>query len=168
MTQKISPCLWFEDQAEQAADFYVALFKNSRVIERTVGEEGESLPSGAVLTVRFVLDGVEFTALNGGRRFSFTPAISFQVYCDTQAELDELWGKLAQGGQEGPYGWINDRFGVSWRVWPKTLPDMLRRGDSASHRVLEALLGMDKPDISTMVQAYETPGFRLRPEVAEP
>ena len=164
--QNLCPCLWFDGQAEQAARRYVSIFKNSRILATTRCQEGAVQPAGTVMSVRFVLDGQEFVALNGGPRPPFTPAVSFVAYVDNQEELDGLWTKLAEGGEEGPCGWLNDRFGVSWQVVPKALQEMLGKGDAAAGRVLEALMGMGRIDIATLVQAYENPGFRLRPLAA--
>lgn len=161
--QKLCPCLWFDGQAEAAARHYVSIFKHSSIQAITHYREGMALPAGTVLSVRFVLDGQAFVALNGGTRPAFSPAVSFVAYADTQEELDDLWARLAEGGEEGPCGWLNDRYGVSWQVVPRTLPDMLGREDDAAGRVLEALMAMGRIDIATLVQAYETPGFRLRP-----
>lgn len=161
--QKLCPCLWFDGQAEAAARHYVSIFKHSSIQAITHYQEGMALPAGTVLSVRFILDGQAFVALNGGTRPAFTPAVSFVAYADTQEELDDLWERLAEGGEQGPCGWLNDRFGVSWQVVPRALPDMLGREDAAAGRVLAALMAMDRIDIATLVQAYETPGFRLRP-----
>lgn len=161
--QKLCPCLWFEGQAEAAANHYVSIFKNSAILSVARYGDGMARPAGTVLSVRFVLDGQVFVALNGGARPAFTPAVSFVAYADTQEELDDLWAGLAEGGEEGPCGWLNDRFGVSWQVVPRALPDMLGEGGAAAGRVLEALMGMGRIEIATLVQAYETPGFRLRP-----
>jgi predicted 3-demethylubiquinone-9 3-methyltransferase (glyoxalase superfamily) len=161
--QNLCPCLWFDGQAEDVARHYVSIFKNSSILAVTRYGNGMVLPAGTVLSVRFILDGQTFVALNGKARPAFTPAVSFVAFADTQEELDTLWARLAEGGEEGPCGWLNDRFGVSWQVVPRTLPDMLGQGDAAAGRVLEALMTMGRIEIATLVQAYETPGFRLRP-----
>jgi predicted 3-demethylubiquinone-9 3-methyltransferase (glyoxalase superfamily) len=157
--QKIMPCLWFDTQAEDAAKFYVATFKNSRLgqISR-YGREGYEIhgkPAGPVMTVEFEIEGQKFVALNGGPQFKFTEAVSFQVFCDTQAEIDEFWSKLAAGGEEGPCGWLKDKFGLSWQIVPSALPLMLKDGNAAkAQRVMKAMLTMRKLDISALQQAH--------------
>jgi predicted 3-demethylubiquinone-9 3-methyltransferase (glyoxalase superfamily) len=147
--QKIMPCLWFDNQAEAAANFYASIFKNSKIgsIAR-YGEEGAKVsgrPKGSVMTVTFQLDGQEFMALNGGPIFKFTEAISFVVNCKTQEEVDELWEKLSDGGEEGPCGWLKDKFGLSWQIVPTVLGEMMSDKDAKkSERVMKALLQMDK------------------------
>ena len=154
--QKISPCLWFDGRAEEAANFYVSVFKNSRIVNTTYHPEGSVRPAGSVLTVQFILDGEEFLALDGGPEFTFTPAVSLIAHCDTQEEVDELWQKLTDGGQEGQCGWLTDRFGVSWQVVPRALPELLEGTDAAaSRRAMTALLGMKKLDIRELQRAYE-------------
>jgi predicted 3-demethylubiquinone-9 3-methyltransferase (glyoxalase superfamily) len=154
--QKIGPCLWFDGQAEEAASFYVSVFKNSRIIGTTHYLEGMPRPAGSVLTVRFILDGEEFVALNGGPQFKFSPAISFVANCDTQAQVDELWQKLSEGGLEGQCGWLTDKYGVSWQVVPKALMEMLSKSDrAASQRAISAMLKMKKLDIAVLQRAYE-------------
>lgn len=158
--QRISPCLWFDSEAEEAANFYVSVFENSKIIQTTryteVGKEHHGKPAGSVLTVIFSLDGQEFTALNGGSRFKFDEAISLQVHCETQEELDYYWDKLtANGGEEGPCGWLKDRFGLSWQVTPNILDEMLNDPDPAKvERVMTALFQMSKLDIETFKRAY--------------
>jgi predicted 3-demethylubiquinone-9 3-methyltransferase (glyoxalase superfamily) len=165
--QKFSPCLWFDGQAEEAAGFYVSVFDNSRIISRTYCQDGVPAAAGTVMTVRFALDGEEFVALNGGRPFSFSPALSLVAYCENQDEIDHLWTRLGEGGQAGPCGWLNDRFGVSWQVVPIALLDMLGHEDeTVTRRVVAALNGMDRIQISGLIQAYENAGFRLRPQPA--
>lgn len=159
-TLKISVCLWFDDQAEQAADFYVSIFKNSRVGAVTrYDEDGAKVagrPKGSVMTVAFELDGQPFVALNGGPVFTFSEAISLVVNCETQAEVDAFWAKLSAGGQEVQCGWLKDRFGVSWQIVPTVLPEMLRDKDpDKSRRVMAAMLKMKKLDITTLKNAYE-------------
>jgi len=154
--QKVSPCLWFDGQAEEAAGFYVSVFKNSRIVGTTYYLEGSPLPAGSVMTVRFVLDDEEFVALNGGPQFKFSPAVSFIANCDTQEEVDELWRKLSEGGEEGQCGWLADKYGVSWQVVPKAFLEMLSSADSAaSQRAISAMLGMTKLDILALQRAYE-------------
>jgi predicted 3-demethylubiquinone-9 3-methyltransferase (glyoxalase superfamily) len=157
---KITPCLWFEDQAEEAVRFYVSIFENSKVgsIARydEEGARASGRPAGSVMTVVFELDGQEFMALNGGPLFTFTEAISFVVNCDTQAEVDAFWEKLSAGGQEVQCGWLKDRFGLSWQIVPTVLGEMLQDGDrEKSQRVMAAMLEMKKIDIGALKQAHE-------------
>ena len=154
--QKITPFLWFDNQAEEAANFYTSIFKNSKVgnVAR-YGEAGPG-PEGSVMTVSFQLEGQEFTALNGGPAFKFTEAISFFVDCKSQEEVDELWEKLSAGGEEGPCGWLKDKFGLSWQIVPTLLIEMLNDPDpEKARRVTKAMLQMKKIDIPTLEQAYE-------------
>lgn len=156
--QKITPYLWFNDQAEEAVHFYVSVFKNSTVISMNRFEDGRPGQEGMVMTATFELDGQEFMALNGGPQFAFTEAISFFVNCETQAEVDELWEKLIEGGEESQCGWLKDKFGVSWQIIPSALGKMLQDEDSEkSKRVVEAMLQMRKIDIKILQQAYERP-----------
>ena len=154
--QKITPFLWFDDDAEEAMRFYVSIFKNSKVVSVSrYGDEGPG-PKGAVMTATFQLDGQEFIALNGGPHFKFTEAISFFVSCKTQEEVDELWEKLSEGGEKGRCGWLKDKYGLSWQIVPTVLGEMLRDEDpEKSRRVMKAMLQMDKIDIKTLKQAYE-------------
>ena len=146
---KITPFLWFDDQAEEAMNFYVSIFKNSKVV--SVTRSGEQ-----VMTATFQLDGQEFMALNGGPEYHFTEAISFFVNCETQQEVDELWEKLSEGGEKGRCGWLKDKYGLSWQVNPTVLGEMLQDKDpERAKRVMEAMLQMDKIDIKTLKQAYE-------------
>jgi len=153
--QRISPCLWFDGQAEAATEFYVSIFKNSRIGRVTrYGEVGPRL-AGTVMTVTFELDGQEFIALNGGPEFKFNEAVSFIVNCETQEEIDEYWEKLSAGGQKIQCGWLKDKFGVSWQIVPTVLGEMLQDRDlQKTNRVMEAVLGMIKLDISRLEQAY--------------
>ncbi len=159
--QRITPCLWFDDQAEQAAKFYTAIFRNSRVgaISR-YGEAGHEIhgkAAGTVMTVEFELDGQTFTALNGGPTFQFNEAISFQISCETQEEVDHYWDELSAGGdvRAQQCGWLKDRYGVSWQVVPTILPAILADGDAEkSGRVMEALLQMKKLDIDALKRAF--------------
>ena len=157
--QKITPCLWFDDQAEEAVNFYVALIPNSRVKSITrygpAAARAADRPEGMVMTVSFELDGQEFLALNGGPMFTFSPAISFIVNCETQEEIDELWEKLSEGGQTNQCGWLQDRFGVSWQIVPTALPRLLQDKDpEKAERVMGAMLQMEKLDIERLEQAY--------------
>jgi predicted 3-demethylubiquinone-9 3-methyltransferase (glyoxalase superfamily) len=158
--QKITPFLWFDDKAEEAANFYVSIFKNSKVGGITrYGEEGEKAagrPKGSVMTVEFQLDGQEFVGLNGGPHFKFTEAISLVVNCETQEEVDEFWEKLSEGGEKSRCGWLKDKYGLSWQVVPTVLGELYQSKDpEKSERVMKAMLQMDKLDIKTLKQAYE-------------
>lgn len=156
---KITPCLWFDSQAEEAAKFYVSIFDNSGIdaIARysEEGFEQHGRPAGSVMTVAFHLAGQSFTALNGGPQFKFSEAISLQVSCDTQAEVDRFWSKLGAGGEEGPCGWLKDKFGLSWQVVPSVLPKMLVDPDPAkTQRVTKAFMQMRKFNVAALEQAY--------------
>jgi len=154
--QKIAPFLWFDNQAEEAANFYVSIFKNSKILSVTrYGEAGPG-PKGTVMTVTFLLEEQEFTALNGGPLFKFTEAISFVVNCNTQEEVDELWEKLSRGGEEGQCGWLKDKYGLSWQIVPIALEQMLTDPDpEKAQRVMRAMLQMKKIDIDGLRRAYE-------------
>jgi len=154
--QKISPFLWFNDNAEEAMNFYVSIFKNSKVGRVTrYGETGPG-PKGTVMSATFQLEGQEFFALNGGPQFKFTEAISFFVNCETQEEVDELWEKLSEGGRKDMCGWLKDKFGLSWQIIPTVLGQMLGDKDPAkSQRVMQAMLQMTKIDINGLKRAYE-------------
>jgi predicted 3-demethylubiquinone-9 3-methyltransferase (glyoxalase superfamily) len=147
--------LWFDDKAEEAMNFYVSVFKNSKVGSVTrYGEAGPG-PKGTVMTATFQLDGQEFIALNGGPHFKFTEAISFSVDCKTQEEVDELWEKLSEGGQKSRCGWLKDKYGLSWQIVPTVLSELLGDKDpEKSRRVMQAMLQMDKIDINTLKQAH--------------
>lgn len=158
--QRISPCLWFDHQAEEAATFYVSVFRNSKLGAITrYGEAGARVsgrPAGSVMTVQFVIEGQEFLALNGGPLFKFSEAISFMVKCGTQWEIDEMWEKLSEGGEPGPCGWLKDRYGLSWQIVSPVWDEMLRDPDrKRSERVMEAILRMTKPDLKAIQDAYE-------------
>ena len=153
--QKIATCLWFNGQAEEAANFYTGVFRNSRIVEVLRHGDAGPGPKGSVLLVSFELDGVEFLALNGGSAFTFSPATSHFVKCETQAEVDEYWGKLLEGGAPMECGWLTDRFGVSWQVVPTALPRMLHDKDPVkSARVMRAMMTMVKLDIAELERAY--------------
>jgi len=158
--QKITPFLWFDHQAEEAAKFYASIFKNSEIkgVNR-YGEEGAKAagrPRGSVMTVVFELECQEFIAINGGPVFTFSPAISFVVNCKTQEGVDELWEKLSEGGEKGQCGWLKDKYGVSWQIVPAVLGEMMQDKDpKKSENVMKALLQMGKIDIKTLKQAYE-------------
>ncbi|HEY6003599.1 MAG TPA: VOC family protein [Anaeromyxobacter sp.] len=153
--QKISPFLWFDTQAEEAARFYTSLFKNSKMGTITrYGDEGPG-PKGTVMTATFQLFGQEFIALNGGPQYRFSPAISFVVNCETQEEVDELWEKLSQGGEKNRCGWLSDRFGLSWQIVPTVLGQLLGdRSPAKARSVMKAMLQMDKLDIKALKQAH--------------
>jgi predicted 3-demethylubiquinone-9 3-methyltransferase (glyoxalase superfamily) len=160
--QKITPCLWFDAQAEEAAKFYTSIFKNSKIVSMTrygeAGHEVHGRPAGTVMTVAFELDGHAFTALNGGPLFTFNEAISFQVSCKTQEELDYYWEKLSAGGDEKAQqcGWLKDKYGVSWQVIPTVLLEMINDADAEkSQRVMKAMLQMKKIDIEKLRRAYD-------------
>jgi predicted 3-demethylubiquinone-9 3-methyltransferase (glyoxalase superfamily) len=148
--KKITPFLWFDDQAEEAMNFYISIFKNSRILSVSPG------PNGKAFTVSFELDGQEFTALNGGPLFKFTEATSFFVNCETQVEVDDLWEKLSAGGEKGQCGWLKDKYGLSWQIVPVALGRLLGDPDpTKSQRVMQAMLKMQKIDISGLQQAYD-------------
>ena len=154
--QKITPFLWFDGKAEEAMDFYVSIFKNSKKGHVTRSGEGGPGPKGTVMSVTFQLDGQEFMALNGGPHFTFSPAISFFVNCKTQEEVDELWEKLSEGGEKSQCGWLKDKYGLSWQIIPSALGEMLGDADpERSRRVMQAMLQMKKIDIDGLKQAYE-------------
>ena len=160
ITQKITPFLWFDDKAEEAAQFYCSIFKNSKVGDITrYDEEGAKVSGrakGSVMTVAFQLEGQQFVALNGGPLFKFTEAVSFVVNCETQEEVDYFWSKLSVGGEESRCGWLKDKFGLSWQVVPTVLMELLQDKDAAkSQRVMKAMLQMDKIDIATLKQAAD-------------
>ena len=160
--QKITPFLWFNTQAEEAAKFYVSIFKNSKVGGVTrydeAGAKASGMPKGTAMTVAFQLEGQQFTALNGGPHFKFTEAISFVVNCESQEEVDHYWSKLSEGGDEKAQqcGWLKDKHGLSWQIVPKVLVKLLSDPDAAkSQRVMQAMLQMRKIDINALKQAYE-------------
>jgi len=160
--QKITPCLWFDSQAEEAANFYVSIFKNSKIGNITrygdAGAEVSGRPKGSVMTVTFEIEGQKFMALNGGPLFKFSEAISLMVKCETQKEIDEMWERLSQGGEEGPCGWLKDKYGLSWQIVSPEWDEMLQDKDvKKSEKVMKAFLQMTKPDIKTLRQAYEQP-----------
>ena len=154
--QKIIPFLWFDGKAEEAANFYVSIFKNSKIGKvRRYGEAGPG-PKGTAMSVEFELDGEQFIALNGGPQFTFSPAISFFVNCETQEEVDELWEQLSAGGQKNRCGWLQDKFGLSWQIIPTVLGKLIADPDpQKSNRVMKAMLQMDKIDINGLKQAYD-------------
>jgi predicted 3-demethylubiquinone-9 3-methyltransferase (glyoxalase superfamily) len=152
---RITPFLWFDGQAEEAAKFYTSIFKNSKVGSVTrYGDAGPG-PKGTVMTIAFRLDGQEFIALNGGPEFAFTEAVSFVVNCETQDEIDYFWEKLSDGGRQIQCGWLKDKYGLSWQIFPTRLSTMLQdRDPETTNRVMQAVLQMVKPDITRLEQAY--------------
>jgi predicted 3-demethylubiquinone-9 3-methyltransferase (glyoxalase superfamily) len=157
--QIIQPCLWYDDRAEEAANFYCSVFKNSRITQISrypdAGQEVHQRPAGSVMAVAFELDGQPFLALNGGPVFKFDEAVSFQVLCETQEEVDYFWNALTAGGQERPCGWLKDKFGLCWQVVPSAIPRMMSDADSKkTARVMNAFLKMTKIDIAAVERAY--------------
>jgi predicted 3-demethylubiquinone-9 3-methyltransferase (glyoxalase superfamily) len=154
--QKINPFLWFDGKAEEAMNFYVSVFKNSKAVSVTRYGEGGPGPKGTVMSATFELEGQRFLALNGGPQFTFSPAISFFVNCETQSEVDELWEKLSEGGEKQRCGWLKDKYGLSWQIIPSALGRMLQDKDAEkARRVMKAMLQMDKIDIQRLKQAYD-------------
>ncbi len=159
MQQKITPNLWFDTQAEEAAGFYTSVFKNSRIVNISHYTDAGPRPAGMVLTVDFELDGQRFTAINGGPEFRFTEAVSFLVECADQDEIDHYWERLADGGEEGPCGWLKDRYGLSWQVVPTGMEEILADADSpGARRAMSAMLRMKKPDLAELRRAYAGAG----------
>jgi predicted 3-demethylubiquinone-9 3-methyltransferase (glyoxalase superfamily) len=156
MQKKITTFLTYVDQAEEAVDFYTSIFSNSRIVTATrYGEAGPG-PEGSLMSATFELDGQEFMALNGGPSFSFAQGFSLYVDCETQEEVDELWERLSEGGEKGPCGWLTDKFGVSWQIIPRALPELLGDEDpEKARRVMNAMLQMGKIDIAGLQRAYE-------------
>ena len=154
--QKITPFLWFDDKAEEAMNFYISIFKNSKIGSVTRYGEGGPVPKGTVMSAKFQLDGQEFMALNGGPHFKFTEAISLYVNCESQEEVDELWEKLSAGGEKGRCGWLKDKYGLSWQIIPTALGELLQDKDAAkSKRVMMAMMQMDKIEVDTLKRASE-------------
>ena len=154
ITQKITPFLWFDKNAEEAANFYTSVFKDSSIGGKSYYGEGAPLPKGTVLTVEFTLNGQQFTAMNGGPNHNFTDAISFVVNCENQAEVDDYWNKLTQGGQEVACGWLKDKFGLSWQITPVRLMELIKDKDEAKRdRVMQAMMKMVKLDLPTLEKA---------------
>lgn len=151
---KITPWLWFDTEGEDAANFYVSIFKNSRITDISRYGEAGPRPAGTVMTVSFELDGQEYVALNGGPEFRFTEAVSFQVRCETQDEVDEFWSRLSEGGEPGQCGWLKDRYGLSWQIVPAGLEEVLGDPDpEGAQRAMKAMLGMTKLDIEELKAA---------------
>jgi predicted 3-demethylubiquinone-9 3-methyltransferase (glyoxalase superfamily) len=160
ISQKIAPCLWFDSEAEEAARFYVGIFRNSKIVDITrygkAGKEIHQKPEGSVMTVAFEIEGLPYTALNGGPMFKFTEAVSFQIFVDDQKELDEYWDKLTPGGDPKSQvcGWLKDKFGVSWQVVPRKMLDWWSKPDAGTERAFDAMMKMGKLDIATLERAY--------------
>ena len=156
MIRKITPFLWFDGKAEEAANFYVSIFDNAKIHNASRYAENTPGEVGTVMTVSFALDGQEFIALNGGPQFTFTPAVSFFIDCKTQAEVDHFWDRLSEGGQTSQCGWLQDKYGVSWQVVPSLLPELLQDDDDAkSDAVMQAMLQMTKLDTAVLQAAYD-------------
>lgn len=156
MAQKITPSLWFDTEAEQAAEFYTGVFKNSRIVDVSRYTEAGPRPAGTVMTVEFELDGQRFIGINGGPEFTFDEAVSFQISCDGQHEVDYYWERLSDGGAEGQCGWLKDRFGLSWQVVPTELGELFSDPDPARvQRAVRAMLGMSKLDVAALRRAAD-------------
>ena len=158
--QKITPCLWFDTEAEAAANHYVSIFKNSRIVKiGRYGKEGKEIhgkAAGSVMAVEFEIEGQKFVGLNGGPQFKFDEAISFQITCDSQTEIDYFWSRLTDGGKEVQCGWLKDKFGLSWQVVPRVLPELLGNPNAEkADRVMKAMLQMKKFDIAALERAFE-------------
>jgi predicted 3-demethylubiquinone-9 3-methyltransferase (glyoxalase superfamily) len=152
--REITVCLWFDTEGEEAARFYTSVFPNSRITDVARYGSAGPRPEGTIMTVSFELDGMKFVALNGGPQFSFSEAVSLQVLCDSQDEVDAYWSKLSEGGQEGPCGWLKDKFGLSWQIVPTRLPELLQDPDrETSQRVMAAMLEMGKIDVEALERA---------------
>lgn len=159
--QKITPFLWFDGKAEEAVNFYVSIFDKAKIGDVSryddVSSKASGQPEGKVMTIEFQIEGEDFVAINGGPEFKFTPAVSFMVYCDTQEKIDKLWDKLSDGGKPMQCGWVTDKYGVSWQITPTVLMEIIREKDPVKYkRVMEAMLKMEKLDIKTLKQAYES------------
>jgi predicted 3-demethylubiquinone-9 3-methyltransferase (glyoxalase superfamily) len=152
--REITPCLWFDTEGEEAATFYTSIFPNSKITDVARYGSAGPRPEGTVMTVSFELDGQKFVALNGGPQFTFSEALSFQVMCESQDEVDTYWSKLSEGGEEGPCGWLKDKFGLSWQIVPTRLPELLQDPDrEKSQRVMAAMLEMGKIDVGALERA---------------
>jgi predicted 3-demethylubiquinone-9 3-methyltransferase (glyoxalase superfamily) len=153
--QKITPFLWFDDKAEEAMNFYTSIFKNSKIIGVSRYGDGAPRPKGMVMTATFEIEGMQFTALNGGPEFAFTPAVSFYVACNSQEEVDYFWNKLTEGGKPSQCGWLEDKFGVSWQIVPTVMIELLQDKNAAkAQKVLEAMLKMSKIEVPKLMEAY--------------
>ncbi|MGI8677027.1 MAG: VOC family protein [Nocardioidaceae bacterium] len=154
--QKITPCLWFDTEGEEAAKFYTSIFENSRILDISHFGDAGPRPAGTVMTVSFELEGQEYLALNGGSEFRFNESVSFQVHCETQEEVDRFWNILTDGGEEGPCGWLKDKYGLSWQIIPTVLPELLGDPDpEKSQRAMKAMLDMKKIDINALRKAAD-------------
>ncbi len=154
MKQRITPSLWFDTEAEEAAGFYISVFENSRIVNVAHYTEAGPRPAGTVMTVEFELDGQRFVGINGGPQFTFDEAVSFQITCENQDEVDYFWGRLSEGGEEGRCGWLKDRFGLSWQVVPTGMEEVFGDPDpERARRAMEAMLGMGKLDIAALRRA---------------
>ena len=150
---KITPCLWFDTQGEEAANFYTSIFDNSRIVQVSHYNAAGPRPEGMVMVVEFELDGVPFTALNGGPEFTFDEAISFQVNCESQEEIDRYWAALSAGGEEGPCGWLKDKFGVSWQINPTSMMNEMLKDPGKAERAMRAMVSMGKIDMAEIQRA---------------
>lgn len=156
MLRKITPCLWFDTEAEEAARHYTSIFKGGRILNVSRFPEGTPRPAGMVMTVEFELDGQRLIALNGGPEFTFTEAVSLVVECEDQEEVDYYWARLGEGGEEGPCGWLKDKYGLSWQVTPRVLDEMVTDPDpEKAKRATEAMMGMKKIDVQALKDAFE-------------
>ena len=156
MPQKITPNLWFDTESEEAAAFYTSIFKNSRIVSVAHYTEAGPRPAGTVMTVEFELDGQRFVAINGGPQFKFDEAVSFQITCETQDEIDYYWDSLVEGGEEGPCGWLKDRYGLSWQVTPTGMEELFSDPDpERANRAMQAMLAMKKLDIAALRSAAD-------------
>ena len=156
MEQKIIPNLWFDTESEEAANFYISVFKDSRILNTTHYTEAGPREAGMVMTVEFELDGQRFVGINGGPEFTFSEAISLQITCETQEEIDSFWERLSEGGEEGPCGWLKDRYGLSWQVVPSGMEELFAHPDKErARRAMEAMLGMGKLDIEALRRAAD-------------
>jgi len=156
MQQKITPNLWFDDEAEEAAAFYTSVFRDSRIVEVAHFPEGAPRPAGMVMTVEFELEGQRFIAINGGPEFRFNEAVSLQISCENQEEVDYYWERLSAGGEEGPCGWLKDRYGLSWQVTPKGMDELFSDADpERAQRAMQAMLPMRKLDIAALRRAAD-------------
>ena len=156
MQQKITPNLWFDTQAEEAASFYISVFSNSRIVNVARYTEAGPRPAGMVMTVEFELDGQRFIGINGGPEFTFDEAVSFQINCSTQDEVDYYWERLTEGGEEGPCGWLTDKYGLSWQVTPPGMDELFSDPDpKKAERAMRAMLGMKKLDLAALLSAAE-------------
>jgi predicted 3-demethylubiquinone-9 3-methyltransferase (glyoxalase superfamily) len=156
MKQKITPNLWFDTEAEEAANFYISVFKNSCVVDVTHYTENAPREAGMVMTVEFELDGQRFVGINGGPEFTFDEAVSFEIHCEDQEEIDYFWERLSEGGQEGPCGWLKDRYGLSWQVVPTGMEELFTDSDpKRAERAMQAMLGMGKLDIAALRSAAD-------------